>query len=64
MKILKFKKLLNKISELPLRHKVFPTSFVDLLEISEGVSPLPASWGMARVAQKKHLFCCCFLVCW
>ena len=28
---------------------------VDLLEISEGETPLSASWGMAIVNQKKHL---------
>ena len=28
---------------------------VVLLEISQGVSPLVASWGMATFAQKKHL---------
>jgi hypothetical protein len=25
------------------------------LEFSQGVSPWPASWGLGRVAQKKHL---------
>ena len=59
---------MEKISKLPLTvqtqriSNTIPISkFVDLLEFSEGVSPLPASLGMATVATKKNLS---FVVFW
>ena len=44
---------LCKKNELPLRHRVFPTPLEKIVLL--GVSPLPALWGMGRVAQKRHL---------